>query len=186
MVLIMINIEIIDVPNLVTGQDLTDQDQIDLVDSTDLLELKDRDLMDLDRHVEQVHQERDDLMVHHGKMVKDLVVRQDSMVLDDLMVHKDLMVRLDLMVHPDSTGRLDSTVHQGTMVKEISIHVIIVRPVVEVPGQGVALQTQCEPVSHQGLDKTGLVLVDHPLVVGLVAVGVVVVDFKVLNLLTAL
>ena len=122
-------------------------------------------------------------MVHHGKMVQDLVV------LDDLMVHKDSMVHPDLTVHQDLMVHLDSMAHQGKMVQEISIHVIIVLPEVEVLDQEVALHTQCEAVSLLVLDKIGLVLADHPLVVGLVAAGVAVVvvdDFKVLNLLTAL
>ena len=189
---LMINfvIGIIGVQNLVKGLDLIDQDWIDplVVGSTDLLELKDRDLMDPDRHVWLAHQEREDSMVHHGKMVQDLEVLQDSMVLDDLMVHKDSMVHPDLTVHQDLMVHLDSMVRQGKMVQEISIHDIIVLPEVEVLDQEVALHTQCEAVSRLGLDKTGLVLADHPLAVGLVASGVVVVvdDFKVLNLLTAL
>ena len=103
---------------------------------------------------------------------------QDLVVLDDLMAHKDSMVPRDSMVHPDS------------MVQET--HVTIVRLVVEVPDQEVALRTRCEVVSPLGLGKTDrLALADHPLVVGLVAVGVAVVvvddfNFKVLNLLTAL
>ena len=121
-------------------------------------------------------------------MVQDLVVLQDSMVLDDLMVRKDSMVHPDLTVHPDSMVHLDSMAHRDKMVQEISIHVIIVLPEVEVLDQEVALHTQCEVVSHLVLDKIGLLLADHPLVVGLVAAGAVVVvdDFKILNLLTAL
>merc|ERR1712137_288048 len=116
------------VQNLVKGLDLIDQDWIDplVVGSTDLLELKDRDLMDQDRHVWLAHQDREDSMVRHGKMVQDLEVLQDSMVLDDLMVHKDSMVHQDLMVH------LDSMAHRDKMGQEISIHDIIVLPEVEV------------------------------------------------------
>lgn len=177
-------IEIIGVQNLVKGQDLTGQDQIDplLVDSMDLREMKGRDLMDLGRRVWLVRQDREDSTVHRGKMVQDLAVLQDSMVLEDLMVRKDSMVLPDSMAHQDSMALQDK------MAQEISIHVIIVLLEVEVLAQEVALHTQCEAVSRLDLDKTGLVLADHPLVVGLVAVGAVVVvdDFKVLNLLTAL
>ena len=177
-------IEIIGVQNLVKGKDLIGQDQIDplLVDSMDLREMKGRDLMDLGRRVWLVRQDREDSTVHRGKMVQDLAVLQDSMVLEDLMVRKDSTVL------PDSMGHQDSMALQGKMAQEISIHVIIVLLEVEVLAQEVALHTQCEAVSRLDLDKTGLVLADHPLVVGLVAVGAVVVvdDFKVLNLLTAL
>merc|ERR1719282_1592681 len=103
------------------------------------------------------------------------------------MVRKDSMVLQDSMVRPDSMGHLDSMVLQDKMAQEISIHVIKVLLEVEVLAQEVVLHTQCEAVSRLDLDKTGLVLVDHPLVVGdLVAVGAMVVvdDFKVLNLLT--
>ena len=189
----MINIEIgiIDALNLVKGQDLIDQEQIDPLteDSMDHLELKDRDSTALDRLVELAHPDRDDLMVLPDQMVNDLVVLQDSTVLDGLMAPRDLMVHPGSTVRQDSMVRLDLMVHQDKMVQEISIHVIIALPEVEVLVQEVVLHIQCEAVSRQDqCVKTGLVLVDHPLVVGLVVDGVVAVvdDFKILNLLTAL
>ena len=184
---LMINIEIgiIDALNLVKGQDLIDQEQIDPLteDSMGHPELKDQDLTVQDRHVELAHPDRDNLMVHPDQMVQDLVVPQDSTAPDGLMVPKDSMV------HQGSMVGLDSMVLQDKMVREISIHVIIALPEVEVLAKEVVLLIQCEVVFRQDqCVKTGLVLADHPLVVGLVVDGVVVVvdDFKVLNLLTAL
>jgi len=185
-----IEIETIDVQNLVKGQDSIGQEQIDLLAEGSMdqtLELKDQDLMDSGRLVELVHQGQDDLMVHHDRMVQDLVVLEDSTALEDLMVHSGSMVRpnsmarLDSMVHQDSMVHLDLMVHRDKMVQEISIHVIIALLVVEVLVKEVVLHTQCEAVSHLGqCVKNGLVLVGHPLVVGLAVDGVVVVvdDFN--------